>query len=77
MTKTFAYVQNNTERGLCTCGRCCDYANKPEDKQPTGHTADLIFFKVAKKKGSTMVLPRLFAIECLLKGDKTNDTERN
>lgn len=38
------YVINHTDRGECQCGECIDKGNRPD---PTGHTADLIFFKVA------------------------------
>lgn len=38
------YVAGHTERGECKCGRCAD--SKPD---PTGHTVDTIFFKVAQK----------------------------
>ena len=41
------YVQNHTQRGACTCGRCLDAPANPEDHQPKGHTADVMFFKVA------------------------------
>jgi hypothetical protein len=40
------YVLANTERGECTCGRCIDKGDKPD---PAGHTADVMFFKVAMK----------------------------
>lgn len=42
------YVVKNVIRGACTCGRCVDAPENPEEKQPSGHTADLIFFKVAQ-----------------------------
>ena len=35
----------HTIRGECKCGRCFDAGNAPD---PEGHTADLVFFKVAK-----------------------------
>ncbi len=44
------YVQCKAIRGTCQCGRCLDAPSTPEDKQPNGHTADLIFFKVAKNE---------------------------
>lgn len=47
MSELIKYVMKHTERGACTCGRCADAPADP--KQPTGHTADLIFFKVAAK----------------------------
>lgn len=44
------YVYAHAERGSCTCGKCIDAPATPH--QPSGHTADLIFFKVAKKAGA-------------------------
>jgi hypothetical protein len=41
------YVSEHTERGTCRCGKCADHPG--EDKQPTGHTADLVFFQVCTK----------------------------
>jgi hypothetical protein len=38
------YVIDHTVRGECQCGRCIDKGSTPD---PTGHTADLFFFKVA------------------------------
>jgi hypothetical protein len=38
------YVIENTIRGECQCGKCIDKGDKPD---PIGHTADMIFFKVA------------------------------
>lgn len=40
------YVVSHTERGACQCDRCIDAPPDPQAKQPTGHTADLIFFNV-------------------------------
>lgn len=40
------YVSRHVERGECKCGRCSDAGNRPD---PDGHTADLVFFKVAKR----------------------------
>lgn len=42
------YVRRHARRGACTCGLCIDAPSNPEDKQPQGHTVDLIFFKVAQ-----------------------------
>ncbi len=42
-------IRNNLIRGACTCGRCADAVAGSASHQPTGHTADLIFFKVALK----------------------------
>lgn len=41
------YVQSHTQKGACTCGRCIDAPTNPEDHQPKGHTADVMFFKIA------------------------------
>lgn len=46
------YVRASTERGACQCGRCIDAPANPQETQPMGHTADLIFFKVALKNGT-------------------------
>ncbi len=46
MINIAGYVSNHTVRGECQCKQCCDAQG---DKQPDGHTADLIFFKVAAK----------------------------
>lgn len=40
------YVDAHTDRGECKCGRCRDVGTKPD---PIGHTADMVFFLVAKK----------------------------
>ena len=41
------YVQTHAERGTCRCGKCFDHPG--EDQQPTGHTADMVFFEVCGK----------------------------
>lgn len=46
------YVKKYAERGECKCGKCVDKVLHPEAKQPKGHTADLIFFKVAALEGA-------------------------
>jgi hypothetical protein len=38
------FVTTHTQRGECQCGKCIDKGNAPD---PTGHVADLCFFKVA------------------------------
>jgi hypothetical protein len=43
------YVLENTIRGACTCGKCIDAPDNPEQKQPEGHTVDMAFFKVSKR----------------------------
>lgn len=42
------YVAKKSIRGACTCGKCIDAPKNPERLQPKGHTANLMFFKVAK-----------------------------
>lgn len=42
------YVIKQTERGPCQCSKCFDAVKNPGSKQPKGHTADLVFFKVMK-----------------------------
>lgn len=41
------YVQAHCVRGACQCGMCIDAPENPEEHQPEGHTADLVFFTVA------------------------------
>lgn len=43
----YDFLSNHAERGSCTCGKCFDAPENPA--QPTGHTADMCFFKVAAK----------------------------
>jgi hypothetical protein len=50
MTKLQEYVLAHAVRGACQCGHCIDASPNPEQHQPTGHTADLIFFKVSARK---------------------------
>lgn len=38
------FVRAHTTRGECECGHCSDRGDKPDQ---IGHTADMIFFKVA------------------------------
>jgi hypothetical protein len=45
MTLLSKYIYDHTERGECQCGQCADKGDKPD---PTGHTIDMVFFKVAK-----------------------------
>lgn len=45
------YVTRHTERGECNCGRCLDRGEAPD---PTGHVADLAFFKVAATGSPTL-----------------------
>jgi hypothetical protein len=45
------FVYAHAERGSCTCGKCIDAPATPF--QPSGHTADLVFFKVSMKEGTS------------------------
>lgn len=49
MTPLHAFILKHTQRGACACGRCADAVQDPKAHQPNGHTADMIFFKVAAK----------------------------
>lgn len=51
MQELIDYIIKFAERGPCQCGKCCDAVPNPETKQPGGHTADLVFFKVSAKPG--------------------------
>ena len=52
MNKLREYVETYAVRGACTCGQCADALPNPEQHQPTGHTADMIFFKVSARFGA-------------------------
>lgn len=41
------FVLQHAERGTCRCGECIDHPG--EDKQPEGHTVDMVFFEVSLK----------------------------
>ena len=45
----FEYVAKHAIRGACTCGKCIDSPDNPQENQPEGHTIDMAFFKVSKK----------------------------
>ena len=49
MKELYEYMQKHAERGECRCGKCLDRVEHPEQYQPGGHTADVVFFKVAAK----------------------------
>lgn len=53
MQQLIEYVREHSERGACQCGKCFDAPANPETRQPIGHTADMIFFKVAAKNNPT------------------------
>jgi len=44
MKDLISYIQSHVERGSCQCGECLDAP--AETRQPTGHTSDVVFFKV-------------------------------
>lgn len=44
------YVVEHANRGDCMCGKCIDVPANPQ--QPSGHTVDLTFFKVAQSGGN-------------------------
>jgi hypothetical protein len=46
MKELIDYILAHTVRGECKCGQCADVGNKPD---PNGHTANLVFFKVATR----------------------------
>lgn len=46
------FIRDHAVWGPCCCGRCIDAPANPNNCQPTGHTADLVFFKVAAKPGT-------------------------
>lgn len=50
MKTLIAYVTSHAVRGSCQCGKCIDQPGMPY--QPDGHTADMVFFKVANHGGS-------------------------
>lgn len=52
MSELTNWIRTNVVRGACQCGKCIDAGPEPEKRQPEGHTADLIFFKVALKDGA-------------------------
>jgi hypothetical protein len=48
------YVVSHTVRGACMCGKCIDAPPQPEQRQPDGHTADMVFFKIAQREDPTI-----------------------
>lgn len=54
MTKLPDYVSAHTTRGECQCGKCCDRGAAPD---PTGHSVDTTFFKVAATKDADQNSP--------------------
>lgn len=45
------YVYDHTERGECKCGKCADVGDSSD---PTGHTIDMVFFKVVVKGNTNL-----------------------
>lgn len=75
------YVRQHARRGTCRCGRCFDRPG--EDKQPQGHTADVVFFAVSAHEADAETLRQLvsgskhgeFCEIDLLDGEEHNYTE--
>ena len=44
MNNLASYIRNHVERGSCLCGKCVDAPTV--SMQPTGHTSDVIYFRV-------------------------------
>lgn len=63
MSDAYNYVVKHAVRGACTCGRCCDAPEHPEEYQPCGHSIDLTFFRVANNGGVKEDFERIFRKE--------------
>ncbi len=59
MEELIKYVTSHAERGACQCGKCIDAPTDAQALQPSGHTADLVFFKVSANGGSADELAEL------------------
>ena len=59
MTNLNDYVLAHSRRGACQCGRCADAVANPSKCQPGGHTADMMFFKVANEGADAATLRQL------------------
>ena len=57
------YVRTHAIRGACTCGKCFDAPENPEQKQPEGHTADVFFFQIAGNGAEKQVFENLIGKE--------------
>ncbi len=66
MEKLLEFIKQHSIRGECTCGKCIDGGTK----QPEGHTADLIFFKVAAVNE-----PNAEELKRLIQSNKEGDFE--
>ena len=62
MNKLHLLIKAFAVRGECTCERCIDSVADAEHKQPEGHTADLVFFKVGAGAGAN-AQDLLFALQ--------------
>jgi len=62
-TMLYEYVMEHAVRGACQCGKCADAPADPANHQPSGHTADLMFFKVAAKDASADEFKQLVQAE--------------
>jgi hypothetical protein len=49
ITEIHQFLEKHVVRGACTCGKCCDAPPDAKALQPSGHTVDMVFFKVAAK----------------------------
>lgn len=59
MSPLIDYLLAHAERGPCMCGLCIDAVTDPANKQPTGHTANVVFFGVRNNGGNADELRRL------------------
>ena len=77
MNQLYNYVQEHTLRGACTCGKCFDAGENPDENQPTGHTVNLTFFKVAAPTADKDTLKRIVEenYPALLDGQEHNYLE--
>lgn len=57
------YVRSKAIRGACTCGKCCDAPQNPKEKQPIGHTADVVFFQVANNGANKELFEKMAKTE--------------
>lgn len=56
MEALYDFLQKHAIRGDCQCGRCFDAPADPT--QPNGHTANVVFFKIAAKDAPDAALLR-------------------
>lgn len=60
MSELADYVIGMTQRGECTCGKCCDKGTRPD---PEGHTADVVMFKVSAHADADATVLRSLAMQ--------------